>query len=190
MTTKYRQEGQSREDEVDRDELKRKLLKNEAAHFKKAGREVPLSNKEALEQAKEDDDDGDISGDERDTRDKDDTDSSNDDSSDISGDDSDEETEALMKELEKIKKERALEEERKERERLHKEEKERSEEILTGNPLLAADGSDMGSLKRRWDDDVVFKNQSRGEPAKKKKQFVNDTIRSDFHKKFLHKYIH
>lgn len=40
----------------------------------------------------------------------------------------------------------------------------------------------------RWDDDVVFKNQARGE-TKKAKRFINDTIRSDFHRKFLHKYM-
>lgn len=40
----------------------------------------------------------------------------------------------------------------------------------------------------RWDDDVVFKNQARGEP-KAQKRFVNDTIRNDFHKRFLQRYI-
>lgn len=40
----------------------------------------------------------------------------------------------------------------------------------------------------RWDDDVVFKNQARGE-TKAPKRFINDTIRSDFHRKFLHKYM-
>lgn len=35
---------------------------------------------------------------------------------------------------------------------------------------------------RRWDEDVVFKNQARDEPAKKKR-FINDTVRSDFHRK-------
>lgn len=40
----------------------------------------------------------------------------------------------------------------------------------------------------RWDDDVVFKNQARGE-AKTPKRFINDTIRNDFHRKFLQKYM-
>jgi hypothetical protein len=40
----------------------------------------------------------------------------------------------------------------------------------------------------RWDDDVVFKNQARSEP-KAQKRFVNDTIRNDFHKRFLQRYI-
>lgn len=42
--------------------------------------------------------------------------------------------------------------------------------------------------KCRWDDDVVFKNQARGE-AKTPKRFINDTIRSDFHRKFLQRYM-
>ena len=40
----------------------------------------------------------------------------------------------------------------------------------------------------RWDDDVVFKNQSR-EPKKEERRFINDTVRNDFHRKFLSKYI-
>jgi protein CWC15 len=44
------------------------------------------------------------------------------------------------------------------------------------------------SLKRRWTEDTVFKNQMKGAP-KEKKRFINDTVRSDFHRKFLNKYI-
>jgi protein CWC15 len=40
----------------------------------------------------------------------------------------------------------------------------------------------------RWDDDVVFKNQAKGE-IQQQKRFVNDTIRSDFHRRFLNCYI-
>ena len=69
---------------------------------------------------------------------------------------------------------------------------EKAEELATGNPLLnLSEGGDRGldfTAKRRWDDDVVFKNQTRGEPQQKKR-FVNDTIRSDFHRRFLNKYI-
>lgn len=50
------------------------------------------------------------------------------------------------------------------------------------NPKSAADFS----VKRRWDDDVIFKNQARGtDDRNKKKEFVNDLLRSDFHKKFM-----
>jgi protein CWC15 len=43
-------------------------------------------------------------------------------------------------------------------------------------------------VKRRWDDDVVFKNQARTEP-KRQKRFINDTVRSDFHRRFLDRYV-
>ncbi|KHG01607.1 Protein CWC15 A [Gossypium arboreum] len=53
-----------------------------------------------------------------------------------------------------------------------------------------ADDSDVevNSDNERWDDDVVFKNQARGE-TKPQKRFINDTIRNDFHRKFLLKYM-
>jgi len=65
------------------------------------------------------------------------------------------------------------------------------ENILSGNPLLTGKGSTATDfkVKRRWDDDVVFKNCARGEPDKSKPQFINDTLRSEFHKKFMDKYI-
>ena len=44
-------------------------------------------------------------------------------------------------------------------------------------------------VKRRWDDDVVFKNQARGTEDKKGKEFVNDLLRSDFHRRFMSKYV-
>ena len=40
----------------------------------------------------------------------------------------------------------------------------------------------------RWDDDVIFKNQTRGEPERKKR-FINDTVRSDFHRRFMEKFL-
>ena len=72
---------------------------------------------------------------------------------------------------------------------------ERDSSILQGNPLLdptrlgasAAAGGSF-AVKRRWDDDVVFKNQSR-EPKKEGKRFINDTVRNDFHRRFLNKYV-
>ena len=44
-------------------------------------------------------------------------------------------------------------------------------------------------VKRRWDDDVVFKNCSRAEPDKTVANFINDSLRNEFHKKFMDKYI-
>ena len=45
------------------------------------------------------------------------------------------------------------------------------------------------SLKKRWYEETVFKNQARSS-QQIKKRFINDTVRSDFHKKFMNKYIH
>jgi hypothetical protein len=46
-------------------------------------------------------------------------------------------------------------------------------DIARGNPLLNAQDFNM---KRRWDDDVVFKNQSRGTEKKEGKEFVNVSL--------------
>lgn len=117
-----------------------------------------------------------------------DNDSSSDDS------DSDDDTAALLAELNKIKRERAQESAKKEIEQKQEEERIRLENILSGNPLLnysagAKPGGSNLKVKRRWDDDVVFKNCARSEPEKKGAAFVNDSLRSDFHRKFMEKYI-
>lgn len=95
------------------------------------------------------------------------------------------ETEELLRELEKIKRER---EAQKLIETARKE-----QELLSKNPLInlgASEGAEDGfAVKRRWDDDVVFKNQAKGVETKPKKRFINDTTRSDFHRKFLDRYI-
>ncbi|KAG7314305.1 hypothetical protein KOW79_021608 [Hemibagrus wyckioides] len=109
--------------------------------------------------------------------------------------DSDDDTAALLAELEKIKKERAEEQERKEREQKAEEERIRMENILSGNPLLNLAGQQPQPqttfrVKRRWDDDVVFKNCAKGvDESRKEKRFINDTLRSEFHKKFMEKYV-
>ena len=70
--------------------------------------------------------------------------------------------------------------------------KKQMEEILHGNPLLNQDErnelSEVYSLKKKWYEESIFKNQARTEP-KDKKRFVNDTVRSDFHRKFLSRFI-
>lgn len=101
-------------------------------------------------------------------------------------DQSEDDTEELMRELERIKREKA-EEKRKIEELKEKEDsRQKDEDILQGNPLLA--GSNF-SLKRRWDDDVVFRKQAEDVDYNPKKRFVNDLLRSDFHRKFMNKYI-
>lgn len=130
------------------------------------------------------------------------------------GDDEEDETAELMAELAKIRKERAAENAKREAERQAEEERIRTENILKGNPLLnkskpqtaraSASGASASSssagearggefkVKRRWNDDVVFKNCARDEDGGRERRpvgFVNDTLRSEFHKKFMDKYI-
>lgn len=118
-----------------------------------------------------------------DDRDEDDQDDSDLDSSDSDSDDEGLEEELLQRELEKIKKER--EEARVRKEAAESEESLRAKSHLANatNPLLANQ-----AVKRKWNDDVVFKNQARSEPEVRKR-FVNDTIRNDFHRRFLVKYM-
>lgn len=102
--------------------------------------------------------------------------------------DSDEDTTAdLIAELNQIKKERAQEEARKEAERKSREERIRTKNILCGNPLL--NKPTEFKVKRRWDEDVIFKNCAIEEPDRKENPFINDTLRSSFHKKFMEKYV-
>ena len=54
-------------------------------------------------------------------------------------------------------------------------------------PMWFAQGS--GAIKRKWNDDVVFRNQARDVSERDSKRFINDTIRNDFHKRFLSKYV-
>jgi protein CWC15 len=108
-------------------------------------------------------------------------------------DDSEDDAEELMLELQKIKKERMAEEARMEADKREAEEQIRIQNILQGNPLLSYGGGPTApkvcqKVKRRWNDDVVFKNCARTEPEKNT-TFINDCIRSDFHRKFMDKYI-
>jgi protein CWC15 len=79
-----------------------------------------------------------------------------------------------------------------EEDRVAKEQQEQLEDAARlGNPLLALSTADVaaGRIKRKWNDDVVFRNQARGESAGMKKRFINDTVRNDFHRRFLDKFI-
>ncbi|KAF2634611.1 Cwf15/Cwc15 cell cycle control protein [Massarina eburnea CBS 473.64] len=201
---KHRQPGQGGDAESTKRDLRAELLEAEARHYaKKNGTYVEEDSaadpssapKRALDEVSAA---GEGEGDEADQkrrriemlekyRDVDADDSS--DSSDSSDDEDDEEDEtaALMRELEKIKKERAEAKAKEDAERAAEEEERREIDIARGNPLL--NPRDF-AMKRRWDDDVVFKNQARGTDDKnKKKEFINDMLRSDFHKKFMSKYV-
>ncbi|KAL8433205.1 hypothetical protein Efla_004752 [Eimeria flavescens] len=112
-----------------------------------------------------------------------------------SSEESDDEEEELLRELEKIKKERAEKEAAAERALEEQRRAEQQERMLRANPLLLnskdgeeGEGGEVTALKRRWDDEAVFKNQSKNLPAPKK-HFINDPVRSEFHKKFLNRYI-
>ncbi|KAF9407651.1 hypothetical protein BGZ94_002612 [Podila epigama] len=231
---KYRQSGQTTQDELNRLDLKAQLMRAEQDHYQKVNKTTSLAS--GLSNSFKNNDDDDDDDDEKDTTnirsgstgasdaateesplerkkrllkeaetlDKDDSDSDGDDSEDKDSDDSDEsdsdddedDTAELLRELEKIKRERAEEKERQERLQREEEEKERQAQAAAGNPLLNMDevaggssGAQDFSVKRRWDDDVIFKNQARGINDKPKKRFINDTLRSDFHRKFMAKYV-
>jgi len=108
--------------------------------------------------------------------------------------DSDDDEAELLAELERIRAERAEQARAKEAEAAAREEAEARQMVVGGNPLLQGQLDDRSGanddefrMKRRWDDDVVFRNQGASEPAKRK-EFINDTVRSDFHKKFMSRY--
>ena len=119
--------------------------------------------------------------------DKDDTasESSEQEHSDSSDDDDD--ALELQRELEKIKQERQVERMQHEQQLLAEQQTQLEQRAMTGNPLLTPSTADF-TVKRRWDEDVIFKNQSRA-PEQPKKRFINDMLRSDFHRKFMNKYV-
>jgi len=183
LTMKYRQEI----DTVDKEVLKAKLQIQERSHEEKlitdrrrqglatdAAEEnikVPqLLNTDMLAELKK-------------FGDSDDEDSS-DESSDSADDDTDEEAE-LERELKKIKAERESERRKQEKERFEKEKAESSNPLMTST---FSNFNDTFTLKRSWTQDTVFQNQAANEP-KRKRRFINDTIRNDFHKKFMDKYV-
>eukprot|EP01116_Phalansterium_solitarium_P003151 TRINITY_DN137_c2_g2_i1.p1 TRINITY_DN137_c2_g2~~TRINITY_DN137_c2_g2_i1.p1 ORF type:complete len:236 (-),score=24.74 TRINITY_DN137_c2_g2_i1:121-828(-) len=192
---KTRQPGQHSASDIRARDLKHELEEREQKHFsakEKARKrdyvEDDDSDQEDRKRIKDREDDGTepIS---KKNIDADDTDSENE-SSGSESDNDDDDTAELMRELERIKKEREEEQVRQEREKRIHEKKQREHEIVHGNPLLnpgAAAAQDF-TIKKKWFEDTVFKNQSRGE-VKVEKRFINDTIRNDFHRKFLQKYI-
>jgi protein CWC15 len=115
----------------------------------------------------------------------------NDDSDlDESSDDDEDDEAALQAELAKIRAEREVSQRKAEAVAAAQEEERQEEAALIGNPLLAVGGGGgaSGTAKRRWNEDVVFRHQAKGEPQPKKR-FINDTVRNDFHRRFLNKFI-
>ncbi|XP_046927070.1 LOW QUALITY PROTEIN: spliceosome-associated protein CWC15 homolog [Lynx rufus] len=189
---KYRQTTQDAPEEVRNRDFRRELEERERAAAREKNRDHPtrehttsssVSKKPRLDQipAANLDADDPLTDEE-------------DEDEDFEEESDDDDTAALLAELEKIKKERAEEQARKEQEQKAEEERIRMENILSGNPLLNLTGPSQPQanfkVKRRWDDDVVFKNCAKGvDDQKKDKRFVNGTLRSEFHKKFMEKYI-
>ncbi|KAK9113513.1 hypothetical protein Syun_020310 [Stephania yunnanensis] len=175
-TLKPRREGQDTQDELQKRNLREELEEREHRHFSSKDKAYLGAKRDAEERIIPRSIDADDS----------DVDVKSDDESSEDDDDDDDNSEALFAELQKIKKERAEENIRKEREQKEEELKAKEAELIRGNPLINNPAS--FNVKRRWDDDVVFKNQARGE-TKAPKRFINDTIRNDFHRKFLQKYM-
>ena len=121
-----------------------------------------------------------------------DTDSSDDDS--LDDDDDEDEEAALQAELAKIRAEREAAKMKEEAQKQKEEEKRMEEAALLGNPLLnnnTGSNDPITHLKKksRWNEDVVFRNQAKHVPIKKEKRFINDTVRNDFHRRFLDKFV-
>lgn len=117
-------------------------------------------------------------------------DSSDSDSNSDSDSDSEDEEELLMRELAKVKAEKEAERIKQEEELQSNIKLQEEADALLNNPLMRSefDANKSTAVKRRWDDDVVFRNQSRDEQSAKKR-YINDTVRSDFHVAFLKKYM-
>ncbi|KAG5513579.1 hypothetical protein PMAC_001011 [Pneumocystis sp. 'macacae'] len=189
---KFRRAGQASIEEIEQRDLRAELLEAESAYFSK--KSDPYNTKEISQnnESLENDDprakrakileetrfiDADVDDD---NGDKDDKNEDNDD---------EDETAELLRELDKIRRERAEEKERSvEREKALQDEEQREREIAMGNPLLNLTSKDF-SVKRRWDDDVIFKNQAKGISDTPKKEFVNDLLRTEFHRKFMKRYV-
>lgn len=188
-TLKPRRDGQDTQDEVQKRNLREELEERERRHFSSKDksysddRDRRKGSHLLLEGSKRDPDDRivprSVDADDSDVEVKSEDESDDD-------DDDEDDTEALLAELEQIKKERAEEKLRQELQEQEEQLKVKEAELMRGNPLL--NNPTSFSVKRRWDDDVVFKNQTRGE-SKTPKRFINDTIRNDFHRKFLQKYM-
>ena len=200
---KYRQDGQASKRDLAGKDAKADIEERELEHFSKLSKEEFLSARdrdlkllEERERERETGRGGEKGGGvQLNDLDADVEDSDQDVPSDEDSEsDSDDDEAELLAELERIRAERAEQARAKEAEEAAREEAEARQMVAGGNPLLQGqlvdrhDPTDDGfRMKRRWDDDVVFRNQGASEPAKRK-EFINDTVRSDFHKKFMSRY--
>mmetsp|Transcript_103155 Transcript_103155/g.202247 ORF Transcript_103155/g.202247 Transcript_103155/m.202247 type:complete len:231 (-) Transcript_103155:69-761(-) len=191
---KFRQLGQSTVEEVKNADLRYDLDRKEEEYLSQKNKaiamivqeerkvDIPLMIKnkpEVNEEILKKYDDADI--------DEGSNDDGFDSSSDEESDDEDDDEEELQAELQRIKAEREQAQARKMQEDMELEQRMKSDSAMKGNPLAMIE-ENSSKIKRRWNDDVVFRNQTRDEPEHKKR-FVNDTIRSDFHRNFIKKFM-
>ena len=160
-------------------------------------------------------DDSDVEDDDDDENsDLDAPDEDNDDDDDDDDSDEEDDDEALLQaELAKIRAEREEKKQQQEAKEAAIEMQAAEQAAMIGNPLLnfhhhnnnnndtasvvsgmthttaATSASGGGRLKRRWNDDIVFRDQAKTEPKQQSKRFINDTVRNDFHKRFLNKFM-
>uniref|UniRef100_A0AC35U1Z0 MFS domain-containing protein n=1 Tax=Rhabditophanes sp. KR3021 TaxID=114890 RepID=A0AC35U1Z0_9BILA len=192
-TLKYREGDQIPEVALSKKELKRQLEAREVkaiesgASRKGAHNGVGSFGESSSKKSKYDSVDGNVN-----TLESTDDAENSDQSGEDSGSESEDDEAALLAELAKIKKARAQEKVKKEEERVAEEERIRMDSFKNGNPLLNLEKtSSKGGfkVKRRWDDDVIFKNCAKGQDKDKRSTFINDSLRSEFHRKFMDKYI-
>ena len=200
MTLKYRKSGQSSSEEIgDRDKVLEHLNQKEKVEMSKKDNalayvvneekkvllltDAPTAVKAttvASVAGKYDDadaDEGDGGGD-----------NGFDSSSDEESDDEDDDEAELQAELERIRAERAAVKEKKEEEEREERERKAYDEAKTAVMRANDGGGESARVKRRWNDDVVFRNQAK-EESSKKPRFINDPLRSDFHRQFMKKYM-
>ena len=96
--------------------------------------------------------------------------------------------------MERLRAQREEERARREREAEELAERQQSDSAARSNPLLAGalggGGAAAPALKRRFGDDTVFSGTHASEPEQAKKaRFINDTMRSDFSRRFMAKFI-
>jgi len=185
----YRKKGQNAPEEVHRRNFREELEEREKKHKEKRHKDEDNDGEDDQERSKRRKIEAPPSKDqitEFNPLDKDDSES--DDSSSEEEEGSDNETTELRRELERITKEREEEQKRQKQDKEKEEAENKAQGVLKGNPLLNPEKEDF-NIKKKWYEDVVFKNQTRGAPEKKKQRFINDTIRNDFHRKFLNKYV-
>jgi len=180
---KVRQSGQDTVDEVRSRDFKKDLVERER-HAREKGKSSSSRSGESSSSAKR----SRIEPTSTAALDADDpVDDDDDDDSDEDSDDEDD-TAELLAELQRIKRDRAEEIMKKEQAKRVEEERIRTENLLSGNPLLNNQPADF-NVNRRWDDDVVFKNCAKDDGKPKNKGFINDTIRSEFHRRFMDRYL-